>query len=45
MVKLVRLQGIGKTRLAKVLENFNQNEERAIAEEGLGLEPDAWPAY
>jgi metal-responsive CopG/Arc/MetJ family transcriptional regulator len=40
-----KLQRIGKTRLAKALENLNQNEERALAEEGMGLESDAWPAY
>ena len=40
-----KLQRLGKSRLAIELAKLDLDEERALAEEGLGLEHDAWPAY
>ena len=40
-----KLQRLGRSRLAIELAKLDLDEERALAEEGLGLERDAWPAY
>jgi len=40
-----KLLRISKTRLAKELENLNPDEERTLAEEGIALERETWPAY
>jgi len=40
-----KLQRLGKSRLAIELAKLDLDEEHALAEEGLGLERDAWPAY
>ena len=40
-----KLQRLGKSRLAIELAKLDLDEEHALAEEGLGLEHDAWPAY
>ena len=40
-----KLQRLGRSRLALELAKLDLDEEHALAEEGLGLERDAWPAY
>jgi len=40
-----KLLRIGKTRLAKELTNLDTDEERTLAEEGIEMERDIWPAY
>ena len=40
-----KLQRLGKSRLAIELAKLDLDEEHALAEEGLGLERDTWPAY
>jgi metal-responsive CopG/Arc/MetJ family transcriptional regulator len=40
-----KIQRLGKNRLATELAKLDLNEERALAEEGLGLERDTWPKY
>lgn len=40
-----KIQRLEKSRLAKELAKLDLNEEHALAEEGLCLERDTWPAY
>lgn len=40
-----KIERIGKTRLAKELAHLDPAEEQALAEEGMGMESDSWPAY
>ena len=40
-----KLQRLGQSRLAIELAKLDLDEEHALAEEGLGAERDAWPAY
>lgn len=40
-----KIQRLEKSRLAKELAKLDLNEEHALAEEGLCLERDRWPAY
>lgn len=40
-----KLQRLAKKRLAAELAKLDMAEERSLAEEGMGLEHDAWPTY
>ena len=40
-----KLQRLEKTRLATELAKLDPAEERALAEEGIALELEEWPAY
>lgn len=39
------LAKLKRTRLITALQAVDPDEEKAIAEEGLGLEADTWPEY
>jgi len=40
-----KLQRFRRTRLAAELGKLDVEEERTLAEEGMGLESDTWPQY
>ena len=40
-----KLERLSRTRLASECAKLDTKEEKALAEEGLGAELDAWPAY
>ena len=40
-----KLRRLRRTRLAAELVKLDVDEERALAEEGMGLESDTWPQY
>jgi metal-responsive CopG/Arc/MetJ family transcriptional regulator len=40
-----KLQRLEKTRLMAELAKIDPAEERSLAEEGMALERDEWPAY
>lgn len=40
-----KVDRLSSTRLARELEKLDPAEERALAEEGMGMEKDAWPEY
>ena len=40
-----KLARLARTRLAREAAKLDQREEKALAEEGLGTDLDAWPAY
>lgn len=40
-----KLQRLAKKRLVAELAKLDMAEERSFAEEGMGLEHDAWPTY
>ena len=40
-----KLERLARTRLAREAAKLDVGEERALAEEGLGAELDAWPEY
>jgi metal-responsive CopG/Arc/MetJ family transcriptional regulator len=40
-----KLQRLEKTRLATELAKLDPVEERALAEEGMAMEREEWPAY
>jgi metal-responsive CopG/Arc/MetJ family transcriptional regulator len=40
-----KLQRLEKTRLITELAKIDPAEERSLAEEGMALEHDEWPAY
>jgi metal-responsive CopG/Arc/MetJ family transcriptional regulator len=40
-----KLQRLEKTRLMAELAKIDPAEERSLAEEGMALENDKWPAY
>lgn len=40
-----KLQRLAQKRLASELTKLDMAEERSLAEEGMGLEHDAWPTY
>lgn len=40
-----KLDRMGRNRLARECAKLNPEEERAMADEGLGTEADEWPAY
>lgn len=40
-----QLQRLQRTRLAEACSRLNATEERALAEEGLATDFDAWPEY
>lgn len=39
------LERLSRTRLAREVAKLDPVEEKALAEEGMGLELDAWPEY
>jgi metal-responsive CopG/Arc/MetJ family transcriptional regulator len=40
-----KLERLARTRLARECSKLNPDEERALAEEGLGGSMDIWPEY
>jgi metal-responsive CopG/Arc/MetJ family transcriptional regulator len=40
-----KLSRLARTRLARECANLDQQEEKALAEEGLGGGTDTWPEY
>ncbi len=40
-----KLERLSRARLARECAKLDAQEERALAEEGLSSELDAWPAY
>jgi metal-responsive CopG/Arc/MetJ family transcriptional regulator len=40
-----KLERLARTRLAREVERLNPAEEKAIAEEAMGVEGATWPEY
>ena len=40
-----KLQRLARTRLAREVRKLDAEEEKAVAEEGMGAELAAWPEY
>ena len=40
-----KIQKLERNRLSDELDKLNQEEEKAFAEEGMGVEGEQWPSY